>query len=107
MGVVTKLKKPVKGVTLNPLGDRIVVRRSAVGEKVGSIYLPDTAQERPNQGEVVAVGPGARDEKGRLIPIDLRVGDVVLFGKYSGGDVIIEGDKLVVMRESDVLGVIS
>jgi len=90
-----------------PLHDRVVVKRVVAEEKTaGGIIIPDTAQEKPSQGEVVAVGPGGRDESGKLIPIDLKVGDRVLFGKWSGTEVKIDGDELLIMKESDIMGVI-
>jgi chaperonin GroES len=90
-----------------PLHDRIVVRRIAAEEKTaGGIIIPDTVKEKPSQGEVIAVGPGGRDEAGKLIPIDIRVGDRVLFGKWSGTEVVIEGEDLLIMKESDVFGVV-
>src|ERR1700710_1083650 len=90
-----------------PLHDRVVVKRIKAEEKTaGGIIIPDTAQEKPSQGEIVAVGPGGRDEAGKLIPIDLKVGDTVLFGKWSGTEVKIDGQDLLIMKESDVMGVI-
>jgi chaperonin GroES len=90
-----------------PLHDRVVVRRIEENSKTkGGIIIPDTAQEKPMQGEVTAVGPGGRDENGKLIPIDLKPGEKVLFGKWSGTEVKIEGDELLIMKESDILGVI-
>ena len=90
-----------------PLHDRIVVRRIAAKEKTaGGIIIPDTVKEKPSQGEVIAVGPGGRDEAGKLIPIDIRVGDRVLFGKWSGTEVVIDGEDLLIMKESDVFGVV-
>jgi chaperonin GroES len=90
-----------------PLHDRVVVRRVEYEEKtLGGIIIPDTAKEKPQEGEIVAVGPGGRDEAGKLIPIDLKVGDRVLFGKWSGTDVKIDGEELLIMKESDVMGVI-
>ena len=90
-----------------PLHDRIVLKRIEADSKTtGGIIIPDTAQEKPSQGEVIAVGPGGRDEAGKLTPIDLKVGDVVLFGKWSGTEVKIEGEDLLIMKESDILGVI-
>ena len=90
-----------------PLHDRVVVRRIQAEEKSkGGIIIPDTAQEKPQEGEVVAVGPGGRDEAGKLIPIDLKSGDRVLFGKWSGTEVKIDGQDLLIMKESDVMGVI-
>ncbi len=90
-----------------PLHDRVVVRRVEEDTKTkGGIIIPDTAQEKPMQGEIIAVGPGGRDESGKLIPIDLKPGDFVLFGKWSGTEVKIEGEELLIMKESDVMGVI-
>jgi len=90
-----------------PLHDRVVVRRIDVEEKSsGGIIIPDTAKEKPSQGEVTAVGPGGRDEAGKLIPIDIKVGDRVLFGKWSGTEVKIDGQELLIMKESDIMGVI-
>ena len=90
-----------------PLHDRIVVRRITAEEKTkGGIIIPDTAQEKPSQGEVTAIGPGGRDEAGKLIPIDLKIGDRVLFGKWSGTEVKIEGVELLIMKESDIMGVL-
>jgi chaperonin GroES len=91
-----------------PLHDRIVVRRITAEEKTrGGIIIPDTAQEKPSQGEVIAVGPGGRDEAGKLIPIDLKTGDKVLFGKWSGTEVKLDGEELLIMKESDIMGVIA
>jgi chaperonin GroES len=91
-----------------PLHDRVVVRRIEAQEKTkGGIIIPDTAQEKPQEGEVIAVGPGGRDEAGKLIPIDLKTGDRVLFGKWSGTEVKIDGEDLLIMKESDVMGVIA
>jgi chaperonin GroES len=90
-----------------PLHDRVVLRRIEEDSKTkGGIIIPDTAQEKPMQGEVIAVGPGGRDESGKLIPIDLKPRDTVLFGKWSGTEVKIEGEELLIMKESDILGVI-
>jgi chaperonin GroES len=90
-----------------PLHDRIVIRRVEAEEKTaGGIIIPDTVQEKPQQGEVIAVGPGGRDETGKLIPIDLKVGDRVLFGKWSGTEVKLDGKDLLIMKESDIMGVI-
>ena len=89
-----------------PLHDRVVVKRiDAEAKSAGGIIIPDTAQEKPSQGEVVAVGPGGRDEAGKLIPIDIKVGDRVLFGKWSGTEIKLEGTDYVVLKESDVIGV--
>jgi chaperonin GroES len=90
-----------------PLHDRVVVRRIDADEtSSGGIIIPDTAKEKPSQGEITAVGPGGRDEAGTLIPIDLNVGDHVLFGKWSGTEVKIEGVELLIMKESDIMGVL-
>ena len=90
-----------------PLHDRVVVRRIEAEEKsAGGIIIPDTAKEKPSQGEVIAVGPGGRDETGKLIPIDIREGDRVLFGKWSGTEVKIDGQELLIMKESDIMGII-
>jgi chaperonin GroES len=90
-----------------PLHDRVVVRRIDAEEKtVGGIIIPDTAKEKPQQGEVVAVGPGGRDEKGKLVPLDVKAGDLVLFGKWSGTEVKVDGEELLVMKESDIMGVL-
>ena len=90
-----------------PLHDRIVVKRIEAEEKTaGGIIIPDTVKEKPSQGEVVAVGPGGRDEAGKLIPIDVRAGDKVLFGKWSGTEVKIDGVEYLIMKESDIMGVL-
>ena len=90
-----------------PLHDRIVVRRIDAEEKTaGGIIIPDTAKEKPQEGEVVSTGPGARDKDGKLIAVDLKTGDRVLFGKWSGTEVKIDGEELLIMKESDVLGVL-
>jgi len=90
-----------------PLHDRVVVRRVEEDMKTaGGIIIPDTAKEKPMQGEVIAVGPGARDESGKLVPLDVKKGDKVLFGKWSGTEVKIDGEDLLIMKESDILGVI-
>src|SRR4249919_2690117 len=97
----------VEAMKFRPLHDRVVVRRIEEDMKTaGGIIIPDTAKEKPMQGEVIAVGPGARDESGKLIPLDVRKGDKVLFGKWSGTEVKIDGDELLIMKESDILGVI-
>jgi chaperonin GroES len=91
-----------------PLHDRVVVRRIRAEEKTkGGIIIPDTAQEKPQEGEVVAVGPGGRDEAGKLVPMDLKSGDRVLFGKWSGTEVKIDGEELLIMKESDIMGVVA
>lgn len=90
-----------------PLHDRIVVRRIEPEERTkGGIIIPDTAKEKPQQGEVIAVGPGARDETGKLVPLDVKAGDRVLFGKWSGTEVRIDGEDLLIMKESDVMGIL-
>ena len=90
-----------------PLHDRVVVKRIDAEEKTkGGIIIPDTAKEKPQEGEVVAVGPGARDEAGKLISPDVKVGDRVLFGKWSGTEVKIDGEDLLIMKESDIMGVV-
>ena len=90
-----------------PLHDRVVVRRVEEDTKTaGGIIIPDTAKEKPMQGEVIAVGPGARNEKGEVVPPDVKAGDRVLFGKWSGTEVKIDGEELLIMKESDILGVI-
>jgi chaperonin GroES len=90
-----------------PLHDRVVVRRLESEEKTsGGIIIPDTAKEKPQEGEIVAVGPGARDDAGKLVPLDLKAGDRILFGKWSGTEVKIDGEDLLIMKESDVMGVI-
>ena len=90
-----------------PLHDRVVVKRIEAEEKsTGGIIIPDTAKEKPQQGEVTAVGPGGRDEAGKLIPIDVQVGDRVLFGKWSGTEAKIDGDEYLIMKESDIMGVL-
>ena len=90
-----------------PLHDRVVVRRVEEEEKTaGGIIIPDTAKEKPSQGEVVAVGPGARNEKGEIVALDVKVGDTVLFGKWSGTEVKIDGEDLLIMKESDIMGVL-
>jgi chaperonin GroES len=91
-----------------PLHDRVVIKRVEAEEKSkGGIIIPDTAKEKPQQGEVVAVGPGGRDENGKLIAMDLKAGDRVLFGKWSGTEVKLDGEELLIMKESDIMGVIA
>src|SRR3954451_13557903 len=90
-----------------PLHDRVVVRRVEAEEKTkGGIIIPDTAKEKPQEGEVIAVGPGARDETGKITPLDVKAGDRVLFGKWSGTEVRVDGEHLLIMKESDIMGVI-
>ena len=90
-----------------PLHDRVVVRRLEADEKTaGGIIIPDTAKEKPMEGEVIAVGPGARDEAGKLVPLDIKDGDRILFGKWSGTEVKLDGEELLIMKESDIMGII-
>jgi chaperonin GroES len=94
-------------MAFRPLHDRVVVKRLESEEKSkGGIIIPDTAKEKPQEGEVVAVGPGARDENGKLVPLDVKAGDRVLFGKWSGTEVKIDGQDLLIMKESDILGIV-
>ncbi|MFZ0558143.1 MAG: co-chaperone GroES [Methylovirgula sp.] len=91
-----------------PLHDRVVVKRLEGEEKTkAGIIIPDTAKEKPQEGQIVAVGPGARDETGKLIPLDVKTGDRILFGKWSGTEVKIDGQELLIMKESDILGVVA
>jgi chaperonin GroES len=93
---------------VRPLHDRVVVRRITAEEKTkGGIIIPDTAKEKPQEGEVIAVGPGGRDEAGKLIPIDVKTGDRVLFGKWGGTEVKLDGEELLIMKESDIMGVVA
>ncbi|WP_018700021.1 co-chaperone GroES [Amorphus coralli] len=95
-------------MNFRPLHDRVVVRRIESDTKTaGGIIIPDTAQEKPQQGEVVAVGPGARDSKGEIVALDVKAGDTVLFGKWSGTEVKIDGEDLLIMKESDIMGVLA
>jgi chaperonin GroES len=90
-----------------PLHDRVILKRIEADSKTaGGIIIPDSAQEKPSQGEIIAVGPGGRDESGKLTPIDVKVGDVVLFGKWSGTEVKVDGQDLLIMKESDIMGVL-
>jgi chaperonin GroES len=90
-----------------PLHDRVVVRRvESEARTAGGIIIPDTAKEKPQEGEIIAVGPGARDESGKLVPLDVKTGDRILFGKWSGTEVKIDGEDLLIMKESDVMGII-
>ena len=94
-------------MTFRPLHDRVVVRRIDSEEKTaGGIIIPDTAKEKPMEGEVIAVGPGARDEAGKLVPLDVKDGDRILFGKWSGTEVKLDGEELLIMKESDIMGII-
>ena len=91
-----------------PLHDRVLVKRVEQDEKsAGGIIIPDTAQEKPMEGKVIAVGNGTRDEGGKVTPLDVKAGDKILFGKWSGSEVTIDGDELIIMKESDILGIIS
>ena len=95
-------------MSFRPLHDRVVVRRLESEEKTkGGIIIPDTAKEKPQEGEIIAVGPGGRDEHGKLTPLDVKAGDKVLFGKWSGTEVKIDGQDLLIMKESDILGVVA
>jgi chaperonin GroES len=95
-------------MTFRPLHDRVVVKRLEGEEKTkGGIIIPDTVKEKPQEGKIIAVGPGGRDETGKLIPLDVKAGDSILFGKWSGTEVKIDGDDLLIMKESDVLGVVA
>ena len=90
-----------------PLHDRVVIRRvDAEGKTAGGIFIPDTAQEKPMEGAIVAVGPGARNDKGTIVPLDVKPGDRILFGKWSGSEIKLDGEDLLIMKESDVMGVI-
>ena len=94
-------------VKIRPLHDRVLVQRLEEGEqKVGGIIIPDTAKEKPQQGEVIAVGPGARNEQGQLVPLDVNAGDTILFGKYAGQEIKLDGEEFLIMREEEVLGVV-
>jgi chaperonin GroES len=111
-----QLRLPISKITtakedrmkFRPLHDRVVVKRIDADEKsAGGIIIPDTVKEKPSQGEITAVGPGGRDEAGKLLPIDLKIGDRVLFGKWSGTEVKIDGVELLIMKESDIMGVLT
>ena len=94
-------------MAFRPLGDRVLVRRVEEEEKTkGGIIIPDTAKEKPQEGEVIAVGPGARDDSGKVQPLDVKTGDRILFGKWSGTEVKLDGEDLLIMKESDILGVL-
>lgn len=93
--------------SIRPLHDRVIVRRVDAEEKTaGGIIIPDTAKEKPVQGEVLAVGPGARDDSGRIVPMDVRVGDIVLFGKWGGTEVKLDGEDVLVLKEGDIIGIV-
>jgi chaperonin GroES len=95
-------------MNFRPLHDRVVVKRIEADEKsAGGIIIPDTAKEKPQQGEVIAVGPGGRDDSGKLIPVDVQVGDRILFGKWSGAEVKLDGVEYLIMKESDIMGVLT
>ena len=95
-------------MNFRPLHDRVVVKRVNAEEKTaGGIIIPDTAQEKPMEGEVIAAGPGARNEAGALVPLDVKAGDRILFGKWSGTEVKIDGKELLIMKESDIMGIIA
>jgi len=105
---ISATREPMAKTKFRPLHDRVVVRRIDAEEKTkGGIIIPDTAKEKPQEGEVVAVGPGGRDENGKLIPIDVKPGNRVLFGKWSGTEVKLDGEELLIMKESDIMGVIA
>ena len=92
---------------IRPLHDRVIVKRVQEEEKTkGGIIIPDTAKEKPQEGQIVAVGPGARDETGKLVPLDVKAGDRILFGKWSGTEVKVDGQDLLIMKESDILGIV-
>ena len=93
-------------MAFRPLHDRVLVRRLEEDEKVGSIIIPDSAKEKPSQGEVISCGPGARGDDNELVPLDVKAGDKILFGKWSGTEVKIDGEDLLIMKESDVLGIV-
>ncbi len=93
---------------IRPLGDRVLIKRLESEEKTkGGIIIPDTAKEKPQEGEVIAVGPGARDESGKIVALEVKAGDRVLFGKWSGTEVRIDGQDLLIMKESDIMGVVA
>ena len=95
-------------MAFRPLHDRVLVRRVDADDKTkGGIIIPDSAKEKPQEGEIIAVGSGARDESGKLIPLDVKAGDKILFGKWSGTEVKIDGEDLLIMKESDILGIVS
>ena len=99
--------KSATAAKVSPLADRVVIKAMEESEQMrGGLYIPDTAKEKPQQGEVIAVGPGKFDEKGSRVPMDVKVGDKVLYGKYSGTEVTIDGEQLLILRESDVLAIV-
>lgn len=94
-------------MNFRPLGDRVVVKRSDAEQKTASgIIIPDTAQDKPQQGEIIAVGAGARDDSGKIVPLEVKVGDQILFGKWSGTEIKLEGQEYLVMKESDIIGIV-
>ncbi len=103
------MRQPQKDYQMKfrPLHDRVVIRRAEGDIKSkGGIIIPDTAKEKPQEGEVIAVGAGSRDDSGRLVPLDVRVGDLILFGKWSGTEVKIDGEDLLIMKEADIMGIV-
>ena len=99
--------KSAAGTKLSPLADRVVIKATEESEQMrGGLYIPDTAKEKPQQGEVVAAGPGRFDDKGNRLPMDVKAGDKVLYGKYSGTEVTIDGEQYLILRESDVLAIV-
>ena len=103
------MRRPRKNspMKFRPLHDRVVIRRVEADVKSkGGIIIPDTAKEKPQEGEVIAVGPGSRDESGKLTPLDVKAGDAVLFGKWSGTEVTIDGEELLIVKEADIMGII-
>src|SRR4051794_28304421 len=103
-----QMKEGVKPMGFRPLHDRVLVRRvEAEAKTAGGIIIPDTAQEKPQEGEVVSVGTGTRDDDGKVTPLDVKAGDKILFGKWSGTEVKIDGEDLIIMKESDILGVVA
>ena len=103
------MRRPRKSppMKFRPLHDRVVIRRAEGDMKSkGGIIIPDTAKEKPQEGEVIAAGPGSRDESGKLIPLDVKAGDIILFGKWSGTEVKIDGEDLLIMKETDIMGII-
>jgi chaperonin GroES len=106
-GKFNNLIKEGSTMGFRPLHDRVLVRRVDAEEKTkGGIIIPDTAKEKPQEGEVVAVGAGARSEEGKITPLDVKAGDRILFGKWSGTEVVLEGEDLIIMKESDILGIV-
>ncbi len=103
-----KIERGVQPMGFRPLHDRVLVRRvEAEAKTAGGIIIPDTAQEKPQEGEVVSVGTGARDDDGKVTPLDVKAGDKILFGKWSGTEVKIDGEDLIIMKESDILGIVA